>query len=349
MNTFGTNFRIALFGESHGQVIGITIDGVPAGIELKEPDFSEDLARRKSGTKGTTPRMEQDKPRIISGVYKGRTTGAPLTITFNNENTRSEDYSQFVLQPRPGHADWSANVKYDGFNDPRGGGQFSGRLTLPLVAAGVVAKKVLAGYGDISVDAAVGIFGGIPMEECTDPEGEADYVGYASYEDEKLPKEWQDALNRIIKEGDSLGGEVFCSVCGVPAGIGEPFFDSVESLISHAMFSIPGVRAIEFGDGIMAAFQKGSEHNDAFGNDMKPQSNHAGGVNGGITNGADINFGVVFKPTSSIAKVQKTYDLRSKTIAPLSIKGRHDTAFVLRTPVIVEAMTAIVLADLIHR
>lgn len=349
MNSFGKKFRITVFGESHGAVVGIVIDGVPAGIELKESDFSEDIARRKSGVKGTTARIEQDKPLIVSGIYNGRTTGAPVTVIFRNENKVSADYSQFVNQPRPGHADWSARVRYDGYNDPRGGGQFSGRMTLPLVAAGVVAKKMLASYGEISIDAAVGIFGGIPMEECTDPDGEADYVGYAAYEDEKLPKEWKNALDRVIKDGDSLGGEVFCSVSGMPAGIGEPFFDSVESLISHAVFSIPGVRAIEFGDGIMAAFQKGSEHNDAFGKDMKPVSNHSGGINGGITNGADINFGVVFKPTSSIAKLQKTYDMQAKAVKPLCIKGRHDAAFVLRTPVIVEAMTAIVLADLIHR
>lgn len=347
MNSFGEKFRITVFGESHGAAVGIIIDGVPAGIELKESDFAEDIARRKSGVKGTTARIEQDKPLIVSGVYNGRTTGAPVTVIFSNENTVSADYSQFVNQPRPGHADWSARVRYDGYNDPRGGGQFSGRMTLPLVAAGILAKKMLASYGEISIDAAVGIFGGIPMEECTDPDGEADYVGYAAYEDEKLPKEWKNALDRVIKEGDSLGGEVFCSVSGMPAGIGEPFFDGVESLISHAVFSIPGVRAIEFGDGIMAAFQKGSEHNDAFGKDMKPVSNHAGGINGGITNGADINFGVVFKPTSSIAKLQKTYDMQAKAVKPLGIKGRHDAAFVLRTPVIVEAMTAIVLADLL--
>jgi len=345
MNTFGNKFRVSIFGESHGERIGVTLDGVLPGIPLSEADFAQDLARRKAGALGTTPRVESDQPEIVSGVYEGHTTGAPLTILFRNENTRSEDYEQFRQHPRPGHADFTANLKFGGFNDPRGGGHFSGRLTVGIVAAGVVAKKMLY---FAQFHAALTEVGGL-----------------------KDSAAWKSALEAAQADGDSLGGVVECVVENIPIGLGEPFWNSVESQISHAIFAIPGVRGIEFGDGFAAAAMRGSEHNDPFpehhcdchserseeshecchgeggchheeggehhccGRHKRPQppvTNHAGGVNGGITNGNPLVFRVAFKPTASIAKA--------------GIPGRHDVCFALRTPVIVEAMAAIVLVDL---
>ena len=320
MNSFGRIFRVSIFGESHGEQTGVVLDGVPEGIALGEKDLLKDIARRSPGAKGTTARSEKDEPRILSGVYDGHTTGAPLTIVFTNENTRPEDYGQFDAVPRPGHADYVAAVKWDWNNDPRGGGHFSGRLTLPVVAAGAVAKKVLKG---IKFSA-----------ELTELGGSSDKTG------------WQGLLDAAQADGDSLGGIVECRISGVPIGLGEPFWDSVESLLSHAVFSIPGVRGIEFGDGFRASAMRGSEHNDPFGPEG-PVKNGAGGVNGGITNGADIVFRVAFKPTSSIAREQRTWNFETGCEDTLKVGGRHDVCFALRTPVIVEAMAAIVLADLV--
>ena len=320
MDSFGRIFKVSIFGESHGPAIGVVLDGVPEGIELSTEDFAEDIARRSPGDAGTTARKEDDTPEIISGLYEGHTTGAPLTIVFHNKDVRSEDYLQFDEMPRPGHSDYAAAVKWDWANDPRGGGHFSGRLTLPIVAAGVVAKKILEGIG---FDAKVIEIGGCGNR-----------------------LKWPEMINAAVADGDSLGGIVECVVNGLPIGLGEPFFDSVESLISHAIFSIPGVRGIEFGDGFKAAAMKGSQHNDPFGADG-PVKNGSGGVNGGLTNGAPLHFRVAFKPSSSISKPQKTWNFKKEALDTLRIKGRHDVCFVRRTPVIVEAMTAIVLADLV--
>lgn len=325
MNAFGQNFRIEVFGESHGNAIGIVIDGVKAGLPLGVKDFMPDILRRKSGAKGTTPRIEADEPEILSGVFEGHTTGAPLAVIFKNGNTRSSDYEMLKAVPRPGHADYVASVKWGGFNDPRGGGHFSGRVTLPVVAAGVVAKK-MCGFG---IDARLVEVGGEPDST-----------------------KWDDLLESTAREGDSLGGVVECRVSGVPAGLGEPFFDSVESLVSHAVFSIPGVRGIEFGDGFAAARMRGSEHNDPLKLEdgvVSTSKNGSGGVNGGITNGSRIVFRVAFKPTSSITKSQTTLNVRTGAPATLNVPGRHDVCFALRTPVIVESVTAIVLADLLCR
>ena len=325
MNTFGRNFKVEIFGESHGNAIGIVVDGVKAGLELGTEDFMPDILRRKSGAKGTTPRVEADEPEILSGVFEGHTTGAPLAIIFRNNNTRSSDYEALKAVPRPGHADYVASVKWNGFNDPRGGGHFSGRITLPLVAAGVIAKK-MCGFDFAARLVEIG--------------GESD------------SSKWDDLLDRTAREGDSLGGVVECTVTGVPAGLGEPFFDSVESRISHAVFSIPGVRGIEFGDGFAAARMKGSQHNDPLelqDGSVKTSKNGAGGGNGGITNGSPIVFRVAFKPTSSITKSQNTLNVKSGEQTVLNVPGRHDVCFALRTPVIVEAVTAIVLADFANR
>ena len=330
MNTFGRKFRVSIFGESHGELIGVVLDGVQPGIELSEEDFVQNLARRKSGAKGTTPRIEEDRPMLVSGVYEGCTTGAPLTIVFRNMNTQSSDYSQFAAMPRPGHADLTAALKWDDYQDPRGSGHFSGRLTLPIVAAGVVAKKMLY---SLTI-----------LDETPAKEVNARLVELGGSSDEQT---WQEAIDKAMEEGDSLGAVVECTVPEIDPGYGEPFWDSVESTIAHAIFSIPGVRGLEFGDGFQAARMKGSEHNDPIGADGRPLKNGAGGVNGGITNGAPLTFRVAFKPTSSIRKAQQTFNFQTGEMGTLEIKGRHDACFALRTPVVVEAMTAIALADLV--
>ena len=320
MNTFGRKFRVSIFGESHGELIGVVLDGVPAGLELSEQDFEQDIQRRKSGAKGTTPRKEEDKPQIVSGVFEGHTTGAPLTIVFKNMNTKSSDYELFAAMPRPGHADLTAALKWDDCQDPRGSGHFSGRLTLPVVAAGVVAKKVLQDATMLDDTPFSGI--------------EAQIVEMGD-------------LDEAMNEGDSVGAVIECTVPDIDPGYGEPFWDSVESQIAHAVFAIPGVRGIEFGDGFMASKMRGSEHNDPIGPDGRPLKNGAGGVNGGITNGAPIVFRVAFKPTSSIRKAQQTFNFATGEMDTLQVPGRHDVCFALRAPVVVEAMTAIVLADLV--
>ena len=318
MNSFGRLFRISVFGESHGAKVGVVIDGCPSGIAVNKDDFKKDLSRRKSGAKGTTPRIEPDEPEVVSGIFNGYTTGSPITILFSNNNTRSSDYN-FSDVPRPGHADFVAKEKYKGFNDPRGGGHFSGRITVGLVAAGVIAKKIL---NEIKIKALLTEAGGT--------------------------RNIDKAIEEAIEQGDSIGGVVECSVSGLPVGLGEPFFDSVESLISHAVFAIPAIKGIEFGSGFQAAKMKGSEHNDAFTNETgKTVTNHAGGINGGITNGDELVFRVAVKPTSSISKPQETFDFANNKSTTLEIKGRHDTCIALRVPAVVEAVAAIVLADLL--
>ena len=318
MNSFGRIFRVSIFGESHGECVGINIDGCPAGLPLSVDDFTIDIDRRKAGAKGTTPRKEADLPRIMNGVYNGKTTGAPITILFDNTNTRSGDYEKQRAVPRPGHADFVATKKYGGFEDYRGGGHFSGRLTVCLVAAGVVAKKLLK---EISVAATILEIG-----------GEADT---------------EIGLQKAIDAKDTIGGIVECKVNGLPIGLGEPFFDSAESLIGHAVFAIPAVRGIEFGTGFAAAKMFGSDHNDAIEDSTgKTKTNHAGGVVGGITNSNELVFRIAIKPTSSTPKIQRTLNVETGDTEDFSVKGRHDLCIALRVPVVLEAVTAFVLADL---
>lgn len=319
MNSFGRIFRVSIFGESHGPSVGITIDGCPAGLALTEDAFTNDLERRKGGLqKGTTPRKEDDKPIFITGVFNQKTTGAPLTILFENKNTRSGDYEKQRAIPRPGHADFVAHEKFGGSEDFRGGGHFSGRLTVCLVAAGVIAKKILQG---ISVDANI-----------IEVAGERDVEA---------------GLQKAIDAKDSVGGIVECRVKGLPVGLGEPFFDSAESLISHAAFSIPAVKGIEFGAGFGAAKMFGSEHNDAIQDASgHTRTNHAGGIVGGITNGNELVFRVVIKPTSSTPKEQESWNWETRQTELFSIKGRHDLCIALRVPPVLEAVAAIVLADM---
>ena len=319
MNSFGRKFRITIFGESHGKSVGINIDGCPPGIEFSEDDMLTDISRRKSGSKGTTPRKETDMPNIISGVFNGKTTGAPVTIVFENNNIRSKDYSFVKDIPRPGHADFTAEHKYKGFQDYRGGGHFSGRLTLALVAAGVLAKKIISPMNPVAKILEIGGF-----------------------------KNIDEGIDYAIKNKDSIGGIVECRVSDMIVGLGEPFFDSLESYIAHLAFSIPAIKGIEFGLGFESAKMFGSEVNDVFIDERGTTgTNNSGGINGGISNGNDLVFRVVVKPTSSIAKKQKTFNFKTKQMEELKIKGRHDLCIALRVPPVLEAITAIAIADLL--
>ncbi|HMU09420.1 MAG TPA: chorismate synthase [Ferruginibacter sp.] len=318
MNTFGRLFRVHIFGESHGECVGLTIDGCPAGLSLSAADFTADIERRKPGALGTTPRKEDDIPQIRTGLFNGKTTGAPLTILFENKNTRSTDYEKQRVVPRPGHADFVASKKFGGNEDYRGSGHFSGRLTVCLVAAGVIAKKILQGF---NINASIVEIG-----------GETD-----------LDK----GLQKAFDAKDSVGGIVECKVTGLPIGLGEPFFDSAESLISHAVFAIPAVRGVEFGTGFAAAKMFGSQHNDAIEDKTgKTFTNHAGGIVGGLTNGNELVFRIAIKPTSSTPKEQQTLNTQTGNVEAFSVKGRHDLCIALRVPVVLEAVTAFVLADL---
>jgi chorismate synthase len=319
MNTFGVVFRVSLFGESHGTAIGVTIDGCPPGITLNSDSFKADLERRRSGKKGTTPRSESDVPEILSGVKDGFTTGAPLTVITRNATMDSSAYNDVFNVPRPGHADFVSKVKYSGFSDYRGGGHFSGRITWGLVVAGVVARKILM---PVNINARLVEAGG---------SGDID-----------------SAVEAAVKSGDSIGGLIECKVENLPIGLGEPFFYSAESAISHLIFSIPAIKGVEFGSGFAAAKMKGSEHNDSItGETGKTASNNAGGINGGITNGNDLIFRLAVKPTSSTGVEQKTYDFNKKEMVSLKVTGRHDACIALRVPVIAEAAAAIALADLL--
>jgi chorismate synthase len=318
MNSYGRFFRVSIFGESHGINVGAVIDGCPAGIALTEESLEPDLARRRAGAKGTTPRKEGDIPRIVSGTAGGFTTGAPITVIFENENTRSSDYSKLRCHPRPGHSDFVAGKKYGGNNDIRGGGHFSARITLGMVAAGAIAKQILA---PSFISAQLIKVGG----------------------DSNIQK----AVDAAIADHDSVGGLIECTCTGLPIGLGEPFFDSVESCVSQLVFAIPAVKGIEFGSGFRAAEMRGSQHNDLIINaDGKTSTNYAAGINGGITNGNDIVFRVAIKPTASIGLGQQTYNFTTDKVEELKIGGRHDSCVALRAPVIVESAAAIALADL---
>jgi len=285
MNSFGQLFHISLFGESHGDEIGVVIDGCPAGVPLKREEFTKDLTRRNAKKKGSTPRRETDSPMIKSGIFNYRTTGAPIAIFFANKNIRPHDYLPFQTLPRPGHVDFVSRHKHGGFHDSRGGGHFSGRLTLALVTAGVIAKKLIVPAGINSNILEIG--------------GSRDFDGI---------------IDNAMKEKDSLGGIVECRIKGLPVGLGEPFFDSAESLISHLVFAIPGIKGIEFGSGFDCSRMRGSEYNDIVINKKgKTGTNHTGGINGGITNGNEVIFRVAVRPTSSIREKTGNDQLADRT------------------------------------
>lgn len=302
--------------------MGILIDGCPAGLPLGPEDLLADIERRKGGQQpGTTPRKEEDAPHFKSGLFQGKTTGAPILIYFENNNTRSGDYEKQRSIPRPGHADFVAAKKFGGFEDYRGSGHFSGRLTLPLVAAGAIAKKIV---GAVRIEAML-----------------VEVGGHADVEK---------GIEHAIANKDSVGGIVECRVNGLPIGLGEPFFDATESLLAHAVFAVPAIRGIEFGTGFAAAKMFGSEHNDAIeDSEGATRTNHAGGIVGGLTNGNELVFRVAVKPTSSTPKEQRSLNTSSGRQEEFVIKGRHDLCIALRVPVVIEAVTAIVLADLLMR
>ncbi len=319
MDTFGRIFRVSLYGESHGRGVGVVVDGVPAGLNVSSDDFLKDLDRRKGGLKGTTSRVEKDIPEFLSGIFNHKSTGSSVNIFFKNRDKRSEDYLIHKDIPRPGHADLTAVQKFNGHNDFRGGGMFSGRMTVGLVAAGVIAKKILSG---IEINA-----------ELVEAGGERNI---------------EKAVKGVEGSGNSIGGIVECRINGLFPGVGEPFFDSVESLISHAVFSIPGIKGVEFGAGFESAKMKGLDMNDPI-TDIsgKTITNNSGGINGGITNGNEIIFRVAVKPASGISLEQESINIKTGKKEKFSVSGRHDPCFALRVPVIVEAVTAIVFADLI--
>lgn len=319
MNQFGRIFRMSIYGESHAESIGITIDGVPPGIEINLNDLQSLIDQRKANKLGTTPRIEQDIPIITNGIIDNHTTGAPINMIFQNKNTQSKDYEHLREHPRPGHADFVAAHKFNNFHDIRGGGIFSGRLTLLLVAAGYFAQLIT---NPIKVHSEI-----------------IELHGSANINEE---------VEKAISLGDSIGGIIETRISDLPIGLGEPFFDSVESIISHLVFSIPGIKAIEFGSGFNSAKIYGSENNDLIiDKNGKTETNNAGGINGGISNGNEIVFCVAVKPTSSIAKGQNTYNFKKEQLDDLVIGGRHDVCFALRVPPILSAVAHIALADLL--
>ena len=320
-NSFGDSFKIEIYGGSHTESLGVIISGVPQGLPLTEADFMADIDRRRAGAKGTTPRREGDVPHIVSGVENGVTTGDKLEIVFYNENTRSGDYDRLRVHPRPSHADLTARHKYGEKFDLRGGGIFSGRMTLLLVAAGVVAKKITAQAQYTSRIVEIG--------GCREPEHFESVVAAAQ------------------REGDSVGGIVECTVTGAGRDLGEPFFDSVESVAAHLLFSVPAVKGVEFGSGFEGVRLRGSERNDLIIDSLgTTATNHEGGINGGIANGNPIVVRVAIKPTPSIGRSQQTYNFESQRVEELNIGGRHDACIVLRAAVVVEAVMAIALAEL---
>lgn len=363
-NVFGEKFRIALSGGSHTPVMSVEIYGVPAGMPLSAGDFAFDIDRRRPGRKGTTSRMEKDVPEIVRGVENGLTTGTALKLAFRNENMDPSAYRQFSDIPRPGHADWVRMVKYGADSLTSGGGMFSGRMTLPIVAAGVVAKKIIGACG-IRVDARLTEVGGrkLPWSDAgyggetglsgdatgTESETDASVLSVASDRSTAViatSAALDEFLMQVAAEGDSVGGIVECVCNGVPAGLGEPFFYPMEAAVSQMVFSIPGIRGIEFGDGFGASRMRGSQHNDPLIDIAGHTSrNGAGGINGGITNGNPIVFRVAVKPTSSIARPQMTVNLATGRPEELRITGRHDVCFALRVPVVIESAAAIVLCD----
>lgn len=320
MNSFGRLFRLNIFGESHQEEVGVLLDGVPSGIKLDIDDFKIDLSRRKAGKKGTTTRIEEDLPEIKSGLYNGYTTGSPILISFKNNNTKSSDYDMFRDIPRPGHADFVLNKKFNGFNDIRGGGASSGRLTLGLVAAGVVAKKIIP---DIKFETSITNLNGETKRELFDK-----------------------VIEDAVKDNDSVGGIITLKAKNVKIGLGEPYFDSFESVLSHLLFSVGAVKGVEFGIGFNGVNLKGSEFNDRFiGKCGKTLTNNNGGINGGVTNGNEIEIHVFIKPTPSIYKAQETYNFKENKVEKLEIKGRHDAAIIMRAGVVLESALAITLAD----
>lgn len=350
-NTIGNSLTLTLFGESHGKAIGAVLDGVPSGIEVNEGFIAEQMEKRKGINSISTSRREADEVKILSGVFEGKTTGTPICFMVENSDTKSKDYSVTKNLARPGHADYTAEMRYGGFQDWRGGGHFSGRLTAPIVAAGALAICMLKEKG-IEIGTHISSCGEI-KDRAYDNIAE-DIKMLEKLEMpvlcEKAREEMQAYIENAKKDGDSVGGTLTTVVTGMPAGVGEPWFDSVESMLSHGLFSIPGIKGVEFGKGFGFAKMKGSEANDEYtviDGKIVTTTNNNGGINGGITNGMPLEFTVAVKPTPSIYKVQNTVDFKRKENASLQINGRHDPAIIHRARVVVDGITALTLCDLL--
>ena len=348
-NTFGNQISVTLYGESHGPQIGVVIDGLPAGVRIDEDYLSQRLALRRPAGKISTARVECDPYRFESGVFEGRTTGTPICISIPNSNTHSSDYNKDL--PRPSHADYTAECKYHGFQDYRGGGHFSGRVTVGLVAAGAIALSMLAEQG-ISVGTHIARIGEISDRPFGDPTEDIKALENAYFPvlDPDAATRMQKHIEAAAAEGDSVGGILETAIVGMPAGVGEPWFDTVEGLLAHAIFSVPAVKGVEFGEGFGFADLKGSEANDALrieNGRVVTATNHSGGINGGITSGMPITVRTVIKPTPSIFREQETVDLSKMENATLSLKGRHDPAIVHRARVVVDSVVALTLVDLL--
>lgn len=350
-NIFGNSITVSLFGESHGDQIGVVIDGLAPGIDVDLDFMRKQLELRKPHGKISTQRVETDEPHIVSGVFEGKTTGTPICILFENGNTRSKDYSKIKDMMRPGHADYTAIQKYHGFADYRGGGHFSGRITTPMVAAGAILLDALKKKG-IHIGTHIIQCANLKDTPFTNYEEEIEKVNGLRFPvlNEKTAEEMYANMEAAANEGDSVGGILETAVTGIPAGVGEPWFGSMESMLAQGMFSIPAVKGIEFGKGFAFAQMKGSEANDPFevrDGKVQTKTNNNGGINGGITNGMPILFNTVIKPTPSIYKEQETVDMKRMENVSYRIQGRHDPAIVHRARVVVDSMTAIVIADML--
>lgn len=350
-NTLGQNVTITLFGESHGAALGAVIDGLAPGIAVDEEFISAQLSLRRPVGSISTPRVENDKFEILSGVFEGKTTGTPICIVIPNENTKSKDYSEMRSKARPGHADFTAYEKYHGFEDYRGGGHFSGRITAGIVAAGAIAISALKNKG-IYIGTHISRCGGIDDAKFSDLKTEIDALNKKQFAvlDDNKAEQMIDAITKAKNSGDSVGGVLETAVSGMPAGVGEPWFDSMESLLSHALFSIPAVKGVEFGEGFKLSDMLGSEANDSLYLDcdtVKTKTNNNGGINGGITNGMPIILRTAVKPTPTISKEQETIDFINRENAVIAAGGRHDPCIVHRARVVVDSIVAIVLCDVL--
>lgn len=348
-NTFGNSLTATLFGESHGSAVGIVLDGLAAGLPVDEARIAAELTRRRPASALDTARRESDKFQILSGVFRGKTTGTPLCIVIPNENTRSDDYLYGAA--RPSHADYAAYCKYHGFEDYRGGGHFSGRVTAALVAAGGILLPALEKHGILTASHILRCGGVSDRPFASLPEDVSLLRGSAfPVLDAQRGAEMADAITRAAAEGDSVGGVVQTAVCGLPAGLGEPWFDSLEGVLSHALFSLGGIKGVEFGDGFALADMTGSTANDAFRMENRhvvTASNRSGGINGGITNAMPLVFQCAVKPTASVAREQQTVDFLKMENTVLAIHGRHDPAIVRRICPVIDSVTALVLCDFI--
>ena len=350
-NTFGNSVAVTLFGESHGEYIGAVIDGLAPGIKIDEAYIKAKLAERRPQGRISTARVEADEYSIISGVFQGYTTGTPLTAIIPNTNKKSDDYSNISVVARPGHADYTAECKYHGYQDFRGGGHFSGRVTAAIVLAGAILSSALIKKG-IRIGTHISYLKGVCDRDFENYE--EDIAALASSHFPTLSVESGDDMRRVIEavasEGDSVGGVLETAVIGLPSGLGEPWFDSFESLLSHGLFSIPGIKGVEFGAGFRMADMLGSEANDPIrskGGRIYTETNNNGGINGGITNGMPVIVRTAVKPTPSIYKPQRSVDIRTLENKELEIEGRHDPAIIHRARSVVDAMCAITIADML--